>query len=165
MFFVVSAMSGWGGNVEIATSNLQSSTIGVYRPNADIRRWSTTNGQFMPWSKKLGLIVLTLISAAALAFLSVCVEQVGPEVAVYGNLCGLTVDESCYEPVLKGGFPVGYLFDAPGISVQRQLSFGEDKLIISALILNIAFYFAILLCTILFVQHRRSARVRAPGRS
>lgn len=99
----------------------------------------------MRLSAKLTRIGISLALATALALLSVRVEQVGPEVAEYGNLCGPNAASPCYKPVLKGGFPAAYLFDAPGISVERQLSFGEDRLFAGALMLDIVFYFAIVL--------------------
>lgn len=94
---------------------------------------------------------VALISAITLALLSVFVERIGPELVQYGD--------SDYKPVLKGGFPLAYLFDMPGVSVVRQLSFGEDKLFVGALILDIAFYFALVLLPILLVSHRRSTRL------
>jgi hypothetical protein len=107
-------------------------------------------------STKLGLVAVALISAITLTLLSVCIERVGPELAAYGNLCGQSAADPCYEPVLKGGFPVAYLFDAPGISVERQLSFGEDKLFVGALVLDIAIYFALILFAVVAVSRRRS---------
>lgn len=101
-------------------------------------------------------IALALVAAITLALLSVFVERIGPELAAYGNLCGPSTADPCYEPVLKGGFPVAYLFDAPGISVERQLAFVEDKLSAGALVLDIAFYFALVLLAILVISHRRS---------
>ena len=100
---------------------------------------------------KVNLVCLAL--AITLALLSVFVEWVGPEVVQYGD--------SDYRPVLKGGFPFAYLFDAPGISVERQLAFVEDKLFAGALILDIAIYFAVVLLPILVVSRRRSAREQA----
>lgn len=96
--------------------------------------------------------VFALAFAITLAFLSAFVERTGPELVEYGNLCGLNASDPCYEPVLKGGFPVAYLFDAPGISVQHRLSFGEDELSIGALILDIAVYFGIALLVIPLVN-------------
>lgn len=113
----------------------------------------------MRLAAKFCLIGLALSSAITLALLSVHVERVGPELAQYGNLCGPGALDPCYKPVLKGGFPVAYLFDAPGVSVERKLSF-EDKLFVGALILDIAIYFAVVLLGILVVSHRRSAITR-----
>jgi len=105
---------------------------------------------------KLRLIILSLIAAFAMALVSVHVERVGPELAAYGNLCGPRADELCDKPVLKGGFPLAYLFDAPGISVERQLAFIEDQLDVAALALDIAIYFAIVLSAILAVHRVRT---------
>jgi len=73
--------------------------------------------------------------------MSVFVQRTGPESAEYGNLCGPSSNDPCLEPVLKGGFPVAFLFDQPGVSVEHQLSVGEDALHISALIENTILYF------------------------
>ena len=95
--------------------------------------------------------------AITLALMSAQVERAGPEMVAYGNLCGATASDPCYEPVLKGGFPLAYLFDAPGVSRERRLAFGEDKLHTGALLIDAAIYFAILmLITGLFRAARRS---------
>ena len=107
--------------------------------------------------EKLILICVALIIAIALTLRSVNVEHIGPELVVYGNLCGPSGFDFCYKPVLKGGFPVAYLFDAPGISVERQLGFFEDNLSVGALVLDVAFYFAIVLLTMIAVLRCWSA--------
>lgn len=107
----------------------------------------------MSRSTNVSLVGLALISAITLALLSVFVERVGPELVQYGD--------SDFKPVLKGGFPAAYLFDMPGVSVQRELSFGEDILSIGALGLDIAIYFAIVLPATIAVSRRRSARKKA----
>lgn len=110
-------------------------------------------------------ISVAFISAITLAFLSVHVERVGPELAVYGNLCGPSGSDFCYKPVLKGGFPVAYLFDSPGVSRERVLAFGEDKLSVGALVLDIAIYFAIVVLVMLGVSRSCLARVQATSRA
>lgn len=95
--------------------------------------------------RKLSVLGLTLILAVTLALMSAHVERVGPEMVAYGNLCGATASDPCYKPALKGGFPVAYLFDTPGVSRERQLAFGEDKVHIDALVTDIATYFVILM--------------------
>jgi len=117
----------------------------------------------MSFIAKLGLTSLAIIAALALALGSVNIERVGPEVAAYGNLCGPHTDDPCLEPVLKGGFPFAYLFDAPGISVERQLAFVEDQLHVGALILDIAIYFALVLAAILAVHRARTRLKSAPS--
>ena len=88
--------------------------------------------------------MLTLVVATVVALVAVLVERRGPELVVYGNVCGPTASDLCYRPVLKGGFPVAYLFDAPGVSVEDQLAFVEDHFRPVAFVLDVAFYFAII---------------------
>ena len=114
----------------------------------------------MSWLRKLRLIAFALFTATMLALVSSHVERIGPELAVYENMCGQSGSDFCYKPVLKGGFPMAYLFDMPGVSVERQLSFGEDTLSVGALILDIAIYFATVLLVFLAVSRRRSTRVQ-----
>lgn len=97
---------------------------------------------------------LALVMAFALAMLSSLVQREGPELESYGNLCGPAANESCYKPALKGGFPLAYLFDAPGVSVERQLSFGEDNLRPMVLFLDIGFYWAAIMLGIWFIGAR-----------
>jgi hypothetical protein len=119
----------------------------------------------MPSLTKFIWIFVAFISAITLAFLSAHVERVGPELAVYGNMCGPSGYDFCYKPVLKGGFPVAYLFDSPGVSRERVLAFGEDKLSAGALVLDIAIYFAIVVLVMLGVSRFWLARVRATSRT
>ena len=102
---------------------------------------------------------IALLLAIVLALLSLHIERVGPEQVVYSNLCGPTASELCYKPVLKGGFPVAYLFDAPGISVEDQLALWEDHVHKGALGIDIGIYFAaILLGQWTFGRYRRRFR-------
>ena len=110
--------------------------------------------------RKLSVIAFSLIAAVVLALLSSYVERVGPELAVYGNMCGPSGSDFCYKPVLKGGFPIAYLFDMPGVSVERELAFVEDQLFVGRLMADITFYFALVLIAIRFVSHHRSSRTR-----
>ena len=83
--------------------------------------------------------------ASVLALLSMHIHRTGPELSKYGNLCGPTSSDPCYEPALKGGFPIAYLYDTPGVSVEHQLSLSGDMLHPAALALDVAFYFAAIL--------------------
>lgn len=89
-----------------------------------------------------------LFAACVVAFLlsltSVLVERTGPEVVQYGNMCGASASEPCTRLQLKGGFPVAYLFDSGGVSVEKQLG-PEDKLIMSAFFLNCGVIAAVVL--------------------
>jgi hypothetical protein len=109
---------------------------------------------------KLRLVLVAFVLGNALALLSVLIERKGPELLPYGNMCGANSNEACYEPALNGGFPLAYLTDMPGVSVQHQLSFGEDTLHPAALVLDIAFYIA----AILIVGRLASRISRLTGR-
>jgi hypothetical protein len=91
------------------------------------------------WNKP-AVAGLAVITAIVLTCMSVLVERTGPEMVAYGDLCGPTSHDPCYQPVLKGGFPVAWLYDAPGVSRERQLAFIEDKLHPGGFILDVVIY-------------------------
>jgi hypothetical protein len=101
--------------------------------------------------------------AIALTLLSVRIQRRGPEQVVYGNVCGPTASDLCFKPVLKGGFPVAYLFDAPGVSVQDQLAFVEDSFRPGAFALDVSLYFAAIVVGVRIASRARSSS-RADGR-
>jgi hypothetical protein len=105
--------------------------------------------------RALRIVGLTAL-AVLLSLLSVHVERSGPEQAPYGNLCGATADQQCLEPVLKGGFPIAFLFDAPGVSVEHQLFVGEDHLRVDLLAANTALYLGAMLLLGHAVQRHRA---------
>lgn len=109
----------------------------------------------MPSVTKVIVTGLTLVMAITSALLSVYVERIGPEQVIYGNLCGPTGFDFCYKPALKGGFPFAYLFDAPGVSRERQLAFGEDELHAGGLITDVAAYFVIFKLIAWVISRRR----------
>ena len=102
--------------------------------------------------------IALLLSALFFTGLSSNVERNGPELAAYGNLCGATQDEPCLKPRLNGGFPWAYLFDSPGISVEGQLSFGEDEVRIYPLLADLAAYAAVLIVCAYVVRRVGSAK-------
>ncbi len=106
------------------------------------------------WFAKLGLAS----AALALALLSSEIERAGPELAHYGNLCGASSSEPCMKPVLNGGFPFAYLFDAPGVSVEGKLSFVEDQLRPVPFFIDVAVYFAVILLIVRGHALRSSAK-------
>ncbi|MFM2329128.1 MAG: hypothetical protein RLZZ494_1231 [Pseudomonadota bacterium] len=109
--------------------------------------------------------LLALGVAVVLTAASSVVERIGPEQVSYSNLCGPTGSGECLEPVLAGGFPLAYLIDAPGISVEHQLSFGEDTIRPGPMLLNLCFYWAAGLLVLRWFRHRcPSTRPRAPNR-
>jgi hypothetical protein len=91
--------------------------------------------------KKFSRFILLAVLAIALSALSVFVQRTGPESVQYGNLCGPSSNDPCLEAVLKGGFPIAFLFDQPGVSVEHRLSIVEDTLHIDALAKNTLLYF------------------------
>ena len=107
---------------------------------------------------KVSLAGIALVIASTLALLSVLVQRVGPEQVQYGNLCGPISSDPCHRPVLKGGFPFAYLFDAPGVSVEGKLSFFEDTLHPEALLLDITVYFVAILLFIAAASRYGSVR-------
>ena len=106
----------------------------------------------MRLSSNRSLAVFSLIAAITLTVKSVDIERYGPELAAYGNMCGPSHNGPCNEPVLNAGFPVGYLFDNPGISVEHQLALIEDEFRIGAFLLDVAIYFALVLLAALAVR-------------
>ena len=44
-------------------------------------------------------------------FYSSNLQRVGPELGVWGNVCGESGNELCYKPALNGGFPFPYFFE------------------------------------------------------
>lgn len=109
-----------------------------------------------PFPIKLIRWVALCLMALLLASLSVFVERSGPGVVQYGNLCGKSGDEPCTRPVLSGGFPLPFLFDAAGISVENQLAFIEDDFAPGAFVFDCVAY--ALATGLLFHVIRRSLR-------
>ena len=115
----------------------------------------------MPQSKiKLAaLILISLLLSVILTGVSITIQKVGPEVGMYGNVCGPSGNEPCYQELLKGGFPIPYLFDNPGVSVRGQLSFFEDDFHVFPFILDNLFYI-IVLGLVLIIASNTMGRLR-----
>jgi hypothetical protein len=75
-----------------------------------------------------GILASSVVATSAFAStcLSALIHRTGPQLVQVGNLCGAGGDAPCLQPVLKGGFPVAYIFDAPGVSVEGKLFFEDD---------------------------------------
>jgi hypothetical protein len=106
--------------------------------------------------KPVRSIALGLVLSITVAILSVNVERIGPEQIEYGNLCGPSSSDACYKPAFKGGFPVAFLIDAPGVSVEYQLAFVEDNFYPWAFVLDVAAYLAVYLLVLARVARRYS---------
>ena len=85
-------------------------------------------------------------------------QRRGPELVVVGNLCGPKMDEFCYSPVLKGGFPLAYIYDTPGVSVEGKLSLGEDKFRVGRFVLDVLIYSGVGLAALGVARVFRSRR-------
>jgi hypothetical protein len=59
--------------------------------------------------------------------------------------------------VLKGGFPLAYIYDTPGVSVEGKLSIGEDKFRGGRFLLDALIYFVIAIAA-LGAAHLRKRR-------
>ena len=80
--------------------------------------------------KTAWLFLAAFVLTFTLTVASSLIHRTGPEMSAYGNLCGKARNEPCYEPMLKGGFPFAYIYDAPGISVEHRLSIEDDFAIV-----------------------------------
>jgi hypothetical protein len=108
---------------------------------------------------------LTAVLALAVTLLSLLIEREGPELASYGNLCGPSSNQACREPVLNAGFPFPYLFDQPGVSVERKLHLLQDNVRTTPFALNFFAYLAILATAILAARRLRNAVPKPHPRS
>jgi hypothetical protein len=105
---------------------------------------------------------LATVLALALTLLSSLVERKGPELASYGNLCGPSSDQDCLEPVLNAGFPFAYLFDQPGVSVERKLFILQDSFRPLPFILDFLVYLSVV-SLVSFIARRRRNRTTRPA--
>ena len=110
-------------------------------------------------------IVLCVFLALALSLMSSLVERKGPELASYGNLCGPSGDQDCLEPILNAGFPFGYLFDQPGVSVERNLFILEDNFRPLPFVLDFFLYLAVFAVVVLFAHRLRNSVSQPPPHS
>ena len=90
-----------------------------------------------PSRKDLALVVLSFLIATGIVGYSANVQRYGPELGVFGNVCGPSGNELCYEPLLNGGLPLPYFFDDPGISVRGALHFAEDRIRVVPFMLDV----------------------------
>jgi len=112
---------------------------------------------------KLARVGIAFVAALTLTLMSTLIERTGPELVSYSNLCPDPKLPPCAKPALKAGFPIPYLFDAPGVSRERQLAFGEDKVHMASFAADIIFYFVITLLIGWRALRRRGASARNTG--
>lgn len=92
-------------------------------------------------SQKVILLAVVILAASALVLASSAIQVVGPEEGTYGNVCGPSGDDLCYQELVKGGFPFAFIFDNPSVSVRDQIGFFEDDFFIIPFIID-----ALILC-------------------
>ena len=116
--------------------------------------------------QRLVKYIAIALGAFALTIATSRIERLGPDQAVYCAL-GKSVDGHqiwCPEPVLNAGWPAPYLYDTPGISVERKLHFMEDSLRTGPFLADSAF-FALLLIGLSRIFSKVSKALRRSGRS
>jgi hypothetical protein len=87
------------------------------------------------------LLIGIIICALGITMLSTYYQKIGPETGVVGNLCGEKYDEPCYARLVNAGFPFGFIFDNPSVSVVGKIYWpGEDDLRTWPFIEDIIFY-------------------------
>jgi len=100
----------------------------------------------------------TLALAALIISLStVLIQRTGPEFVQVGNMCGATGSEPCLHPQLTGGFPLAYLYDVGGISIENKLG-PEDKFDFIAFAVDFSVYALVGFLAVKTVRNRARAR-------
>lgn len=106
--------------------------------------------------KKITIILLIAITAIAITIITGSFES--RYIAVVGNVCEATEDNPeglCYEELPMKGFPIAYVKDSAGVSVQGVLG-SEDYLDLPRLIIasfvNWLIYFGILFFSFSFFR-------------
>jgi hypothetical protein len=85
------------------------------------------------------LVILSIAIVITLA--TFAIQRHGPEIGTYGNVCGSTGDQPCTHILLNAGYPLGYVFDNPSVSVRDKLMpIIEDEFRIIPFILDTIFY-------------------------
>jgi hypothetical protein len=91
--------------------------------------------------ERVSCIIKVLSLSIVLTIVSFAIQRHGPEVGVYGNVCGPNGDQLCLRPKLNAGFPLGYVFDNTATSVRDQLTpFVEDDFRIFPFLLDLLIY-------------------------
>jgi len=119
--------------------------------------------------KRRGEIVIKIFSAIvrifvysvipfALTLLSVFYIRYVP--TIMGNVCGVTGNEFCYEPLPRAGFPFSYWIDKGGVSVMGTLEL-TDEISILAFGADFLFYFLIVFFVDKFIKRWRKRKQAA----
>ena len=99
-----------------------------------------------------------MLVALGLTLASVRVERVGPAPDAWSQeLCAPEPHHPCAEGVLRGGFPIAYLLDRPGISVMGKLAFVEDLFRPVAFVVDMVAFWLVLLALARVAGSRRTS--------
>ena len=101
--------------------------------------------------------LIALAIALVLTIGSFGVRRHGPQMGEFGTTCGPAGDQTCYEPLLNGGWPLGYVVDMPGIHAEESLGL-EDELRLERFGADILFYFGLLMLAWRYGDIRRRMR-------
>ena len=88
--------------------------------------------------------VIAAFAAVVLTSASVFIERHGPQLIITGETCGANKKDFCFERVLKGGFPLAYIYDTAITSKPGTLNRGEDDVRRGAFLGDVLLYFATL---------------------
>ena len=99
---------------------------------------------FQTTSQKVIRTAIVILAASALALASATIQVVGPEIGTYGNVCGPSGDDLCYQELVKGGFPFAFIFDNPSVSVRDQIGFFEDDFFVFPFVIDTLILIAVL---------------------
>ena len=104
--------------------------------------------------------MLSAVAGLALAIASSWYQRIGDAPPEWDQeLCSYTPPRSCRDGVLKGGWPLPYVVDAPGVSVVGNVTIiGEDHFHPGPFVADAALA-AALVWLLLGVRARRGARV------
>jgi hypothetical protein len=93
--------------------------------------------------RRMALGAALLLAAGFLTLLTSSIRRQGPEQAIYNHECGDAAG-ALLRAAPRGGLPRPVLVRHPGVSVEHQLALGEDRIRPTPLLLDIAFFTALL---------------------
>jgi len=98
----------------------------------------------------LAMLFLSLILTVGTVFY----QRPSTEIVQYGNVCSIDQWMHCYQPREAAGFPFPYGFDTPGVTAEHAVWPGmEDEFRLLPFIINIWFYFLMLIVTFRLVKN------------
>ncbi|MBL8076809.1 MAG: hypothetical protein JNM55_02520 [Anaerolineales bacterium] len=116
----------------------------------------------MPADLKIIPYFISLFIGIAITLASLAYQKMGPETASYGNAGCEEQPNSCIDgqmmgDVLGAGFPLQYVLDNPGVSVQYSIGL-EDNFKFSRFLLDSLFYSILIYESIKFARNYKQQR-------